>query len=65
MNVSVRTYERVWVNYDNRGNRIILPHVPRKAFIESRADVERVKLSLYGTCLYMKPTTVLFSFELE
>ncbi|KYN11006.1 hypothetical protein ALC57_16858 [Trachymyrmex cornetzi] len=25
---------------DNRGNRIILPHVTRKAFIESRADVE-------------------------
>ncbi|KYN18815.1 hypothetical protein ALC57_08891 [Trachymyrmex cornetzi] len=30
---------------DNRGNRIILPHVTRKAFIESRADVERLMQS--------------------
>ncbi|KYN14631.1 hypothetical protein ALC57_13161 [Trachymyrmex cornetzi] len=27
---------------DNRGNRIILPHVTWKAFIESHADVERL-----------------------
>ncbi|KYQ49776.1 hypothetical protein ALC60_11152 [Trachymyrmex zeteki] len=77
---------------DNRGNRIILPHTTWKAFIERRANVERlvqstvsssltiqdlivelvkigneynVKISLNGTCLYMKPKTMLFMFELE
>ena len=79
---------------DNRGNRIILPHVTWKAFIESHTDIGRlmqstvssssspliqdlnvefkvcentknVKLSLYDKCLYMKPKTVFFLFELE
>jgi len=28
-------------------------------------DTNNMKLTLNGTCLYMKPTTVLFLFELE
>ena len=28
-------------------------------------DAKNIKLSLCGTCLYMKPTTILFLFELE
>jgi len=28
-------------------------------------DMNNVKLTLNGTCLYMNPTTVLFLFELE
>ena len=28
-------------------------------------DTNNVKLTLNGTCLYMKPTTILFLFELE
>jgi len=77
---------------DNRGNRTILPHATWKAFIERRANIERlmqstvpssssiqdlnvelvkmydtnnVKLTLNNICLYMKPTIVLFLFELE
>lgn len=77
---------------DNKGNQIILTHATWTAFIERRADVERllqstiasslslrdlfielvkirdanvVKLTLHESCLYMKPSTVLFLFEIE
>ena len=78
---------------DNKGNQIILTHATWTAFIERRADVERllqsttaasslsiqdlfielvkirdanvVKLTLRDSCLYMKPSTILFLFEIE
>ncbi|KAL6253944.1 hypothetical protein P5V15_015790 [Pogonomyrmex californicus] len=53
---------------DNRGNQILLPYVMWKTLIEkpcSNAKYNIVKFTLRDTCLYMKPPTVFFLFELK
>ncbi|KAL6445441.1 hypothetical protein ACFW04_000783 [Cataglyphis niger] len=54
---------------DIRGNHIILPHKTSEIFIKRRVDIERflhvVKFTVDDSCLYMKPATILFLFELE
>ncbi|KAL6255518.1 hypothetical protein P5V15_013855 [Pogonomyrmex californicus] len=53
----------------NRGNQILLPYVMWKTLIEKQLVQMRntniVKFTLRDTCLYIKPSTVFFLFELE
>jgi len=45
-------------NCDNRGNRIILPHTTWKAFIERRANVERLVQSTVSSSLTIQDLIV-------
>ncbi|KAL6417006.1 hypothetical protein ACFW04_014716 [Cataglyphis niger] len=53
---------------DIRGNHIILPHETIEYLVMEHVkiyDTSVVKLTVDDSCLYMKPATILFLFELE
>ncbi|KAL6419509.1 hypothetical protein ACFW04_011353 [Cataglyphis niger] len=70
--ISVRPEFFVKLHLDDiRGNHIIQPHETWEIFIKRLMehvkihDTSIVKLTVGNSCLYMKPATILFLFELE